>query len=75
MFNNILPYRILHELILIYACWSIGFFFFRKNEFIGKADMAVIWLIRVVGIAYFLQFLIVLIPAGGRAVNMNHTLL
>jgi hypothetical protein len=61
MLNSFLPYRILHELILIYACWSIGFFFFRKNEFICKADVAVTWLIRIVGIAYFLQFPLILI--------------
>ena len=63
MFNSILPHHILHELILIYACWSIGIFFFRKTEWIIKADIAVTWLIRIVGIAYFLQFPIIFIPA------------
>ncbi len=62
MFNSILPHHILHELILIYACWSIGIFFFRKTEWIIKADIAVTWLIRIVGIAYFLQLAIIIIP-------------
>jgi hypothetical protein len=61
MFNNILPYHILHELILIYACWSIVIFFFKKTEFFNKADVAVTWLIRIVGIAYFLQFPVIFI--------------
>lgn len=56
MIDSILPRYILQEQMFIYACWSIVIFFFRKNKFIGQFDRSVIWLIRVVGIIYFLQF-------------------
>ncbi|MDQ0967528.1 hypothetical protein QFZ20_002931 [Flavobacterium sp. W4I14] len=56
MIDSILPRYILQEHMFIYACWSIVIVFIRKTEFISQYDRSVIWLIRVVGIMYFLQF-------------------
>jgi hypothetical protein len=55
MLSSILPHYILQEQMFIYACWSIGIFFFRKTEFISILDISIIWLIRIVGIVYFLE--------------------
>lgn len=59
MIDFILPPYVLQEQILIYACWSIVIFFFRKTKFISILDIPIIWLIRIVGIVYFLQFPII----------------
>ncbi|TCD29042.1 hypothetical protein EZ456_02460 [Pedobacter psychrodurus] len=56
-----MPSYILQEQMLIYACWSVGLFFFRKTEFISKFDISIIWLIRVVGIVYFLEIPVILL--------------
>jgi hypothetical protein len=56
MIDSILPRYLLQEQMFIYACWSIVIFFFRKTEFINILDTSIIWLIRIVGVVYFLQF-------------------
>ncbi|CAH0162934.1 MULTISPECIES: hypothetical protein [unclassified Pedobacter] len=56
MIDSVLPRYILQEQMFIYACWSIVIFFFRKTEFISILDISIIWLIRIVGIVFFLQF-------------------
>jgi hypothetical protein len=59
MIDFILPRYILQEQMFIYACWSIVILFFRKTEFISVLDVSIIWLIRIVGIVFFLQFPII----------------
>jgi len=46
----LMPPYLLQELILLYACWSIGIFFFAKTKSIGQLDMVNVWLIRVIGL-------------------------
>lgn len=51
----LMPPYLLQELILLYAYWSMGTFFFAKTQFIDQLDLVIIWLVRVVGIFYLLQ--------------------
>lgn len=61
MIDSILPRYILQEQMFIYACWNIVIFFFRKTEFISILDISIIWLIRIVGVVYFLEFPVIVL--------------
>ncbi|MGM9477377.1 hypothetical protein ACS5PU_13135 [Pedobacter sp. GSP4] len=56
MYSTVSLSNLLQEQMLIYACWSIGICFLVKTKFIGELDKVIVWLTRIVGIAYFLQF-------------------
>lgn len=61
MNSPLIPPYLLHEQILIYACWSIGMLFLSKTKFINRLDVVIIWFVRIVGIVYFMEFPIMIL--------------